>query len=156
MKLVLKLKFILTFTMLFALVSCESEDSEPAKSNAELIGSGKAWKLNSVTANGMNIISLLDDCLLDDLITLYYKNGGNTGELDAGDIKCNIKDPQITDFTWTYNDTSKILSFNSDVIDIPGSEGELSLVSVNENELVLSQKIIITGISQTVKLTLIH
>lgn len=156
MKSLFKLRILLVVTLLFSLISCGKEDSKPLLTDEELIGSGIAWKLNTVTANGSDVSSLIDDCVVDNLITFYAKSGGNTGVVDEGASKCDTTDPQTTDFTWTYNDATSILTFNSNIIDVPGSDGEITVVSVNENELMLSQDIKIAGFTQTVLLKLIH
>jgi len=156
MKFLLKLKFLVVFALLLTLMSCGNEDSEPSKSDAELIGSGVAWKLSTLTANGSNLISLIDDCLLDNSFTFYYKAGGNTGLADEGPTKCNPSVSQTEEFTWTYSEATSILTLESDIIEVPGSDGALKVVSVSGSELVLSQNIKIVGMSQAVLLTLIH
>jgi hypothetical protein len=156
MKFLLKLKFLVVFALLLTFLSCGNEEPEPSKTDAELIGSGVAWKLSTLTANGSNWISLVDDCLLDNLFTFYYKTGGNTGLADQGPTKCNPSDSQTDEFTWTYSEATSILTLETDVIEVPGSDGALSVVRVSGSELVLSQNLKIAGISQVVLFTLIH
>lgn len=139
-----------------ALVSCENEDQKPTMTDEELIGSGVAWKISSATASGINIMSLIEECLLDNLITLNYNASGNTGILYAGKEKCSASEPQTTDFTWTYNEATAILSFNSNVIDLPGAEGQIEVLSISKSELIITQNIKLSGIQQDVVLTFRH
>lgn len=145
------------FPLLFCLIllgSCSDDDSEPAKTDAELIGSGIAWKLSSATANDVSIISLIDACILDNLITFNYDD--NSGVVDAGPSKCNDSEPQSSSFVWNYNEATKVLSVDKNILDVPGAEGNLLLESVTANELVVSQNVSFSGFTQKVIVTLVH
>ncbi|PZX53261.1 lipocalin-like domain-containing protein [Algoriphagus chordae] len=151
-----KLSYLLSLVCIVSFSSChQDEDKDPVKSDAELIGSGIAWKFSTVTASGLDASSFIDECLLDNLITFTYSS--KTGVVDAGPIKCDESDPQTEEFTWRYNDSTKILSFDSDVIDIPGAASDLKVISVTSAELVLSQNVALPGFgTQEVIVTLIH
>ncbi|MEB2776652.1 hypothetical protein SYJ56_15110 [Algoriphagus sp. D3-2-R+10] len=153
-----KLSFLVTLVSLITLGSCsEDDDKDPPKSDAELIGSGVAWKFSTVTASGISIASLIDACYLDNLITFNYETNIKSGVADSGATKCDDSEPQTEDFTWDYNDSTKILSVDSDAIDIPGATGDLKVVSVTTSQLVLSQNIVLPGFgTQEVTLTLVH
>ena len=137
--------------------SCSDDDSEPTKTDAELIGSGVAWKFSAVTASGIDASSFIDQCYLDNLITFNYDVGIKLGVVNAGATKCDASEPQTMGFTWDYNQSTKVLTVDIDIIDIPGAEGDLKVESVTSTELVLSQNVAIPGFgTQEVKLTLNH
>ncbi len=158
MKSLFKLNFLVALTCLVVLGSCSSEDdTDPPKTDAQIIGSGIAWKFSAVTAAGIDARAFIDACHLDNLITFNFETNLKTGVVDSGATKCDDTSPQTEDFTWDYNDSTKILSVNSDIIDIPGAAGDLKVVSVTSTELVLSQNVAIPGFgTQEVKLTLVH
>lgn len=148
-------KNTLALVCLVFLVSCSNEN-DPPKTDAEIIGSGKAWKLSSATANGASIISLIKACMQDNLVTFNYGTPISIGVLDAGTDKCEVDEPQTVDFNWDYNESTKILSVDTEIIEVPGSQGDLKVESVTSTELVLSQNILYSGLTQKVILTLIH
>lgn len=158
MKSLFKLNFLVALTCLVVLGSCSSDDdTDPPKTDAELIGSGIAWKFSTVTAAGIDARAFIDACHLDNLITFNFETNLKTGVVDSGATKCDDSSPQTEDFTWDYNESTKILSVNSDIIDIPGAAGDLKVVSVTSVELVLSQNVSIPNFgTQEVKLTLVH
>ncbi|WP_339751452.1 lipocalin family protein [Algoriphagus aquimarinus] len=158
MKSLFKLNFLVALTCLVVLGSCSSDDdTDPPKTDAELIGSGITWKFSKVTAAGIDASAFIDACHLDNLITFNFQTNLKTGVVDSGATKCDSSSPQTEDFTWDYNESTKILSVNSDVIDIPGASGDLKVVSVTSIELVLSQNVSIPNFGiQEVKLTLVH
>ncbi|MEN2281829.1 hypothetical protein AAGF08_06790 [Algoriphagus sp. SE2] len=150
----MKFNFFPVLICLILLGSCSDDDSEPAKSDAELIGSGVAWKLSSATANDISIISLVDECILDNLITFNYDD--KTGLVDIGASKCSDSEPQTESFVWDYNEASKALTVDKTILDVPGAEGNLLLESVTSNELVVSQNVSFSGFTQKVIVTLVH
>jgi len=154
MKSLLKYNFLVAIACLTLLGSCSDDDSDPPKTEAELIGSGIAWKLSTATANNISIVSLIDACLLDNLITFNYDN--KTGMVDSGGSKCDDSEPQTENFTWDYNQTTKVLTVDTDIIDVPGAASDLVLESVTSNELVLSQNVSLSGFTQEVIVTLVH
>lgn len=159
MKSLFKLNFLVALTCLVVLGSCSSDDdTDPPKTDAELIGSGIAWEFSKVTNPILgDVSSFIDACHLDNLITFNFETNLKTGVVDSGATKCDDSSPQTEDFTWDYNESTKILSVNSDVIDIPGAAGDLKVVSITSVELVLSQNVSIPGFgTQEVKLTLVH
>ena len=157
MKTFQKLYFLIALAGLISFSSCSDDDKDPAKSDAEIIGSGIAWKFNAVTANGISVAALIDDCHLDNLVTFNYETPFSIGVVDAGPTKCDSSAPQTTDFTWTYDATTKILSVDNAIIEVPGTSGDLKVVSVSSTQLVLSQNVSLPGFgTQEVLLTLIH
>ena len=158
MKTFQKLSFLIALAGLISFSSCSNDDDkDPAKSDAEIIGSGIAWKFSTVTANGISVVSVIDACHLDNLVTFNYETPFNIGVVDAGATKCDSSAPQTTDFTWTYDETTKILSVDNAIIEVPGTTGDLNVVSVTPTKLVLSQNVSLPGFgTQEVLLTLVH
>ncbi|SFU04203.1 hypothetical protein SAMN04489724_3556 [Algoriphagus locisalis] len=153
-----RLSFLFALASLVSFSSCtDGEDSDPPKSEAELIGSGVAWKFSTVTAAGIDAKAFIDDCHLDNLITFNYETPISIGVVDSGPTKCDDAAPQTSDFTWSYNETSKVLTIDTDLIEIPGASGDLNVESVSSSELVLSQSVALPGFgTQEVIVTLIH
>ncbi|MCE7056940.1 lipocalin family protein [Algoriphagus sp. AGSA1] len=157
------MKIFSPFSVLLALLSvillgsCSDDDNDPPKSDQELIGSGVAWKFGSASAGGFPVTSAIPECFLDNTITFNYNQSGNTGVVDAGAIKCDETEPQSGNFVWTYNESTKVLSVDTDLIDIPGASGDIKVVSVNSDNLVLTQSVALSGFgTQEVTLTLVH
>jgi hypothetical protein len=157
MKSFFKFNFLVAIACVVILGSCSDDDSEPTKTDAELIGSGVAWKFSTVTASGIDASSFIDQCYLDNLITFNYAVGVKLGVVNAGATKCDASEPQTMGFTWDYNQSTKVLTVDIDIIDIPGAEGDLTVKNVSASELVLSQDVSLAGFgTQEVILTLIH
>tara|TARA_R110002020_G_scaffold243444_2_gene456940 strand:- start:2128 stop:2604 length:477 start_codon:yes stop_codon:yes gene_type:complete len=158
MKTVPNLSLLLSLVCIVSFSAChEDEDKDPVKSDAEIIGSGIAWKFSTVTTNGISVASLIDSCYLDNLVTFNYETPISMGVIDAGPTKCDDAAPQSTDFIWEYNETTRILSVDNAIIEVPGTSGDLKVVSVEPTKLVLSQLVTLPVFgSQEVLLTLIH
>lgn len=157
MKSLSKLNFLVAFSCLVILASCSNDDPDPVKSDAEIIGSGIAWKFSSVTASGISVVSLIDSCHLDNLVTFNYETPISIGVVDSGPTKCDDSQPQTADFTWSYNESTKILTVDTDIIEVPGAVGDITVESVTSSQLVLLQDVSLPGFgTQEVKLTLVH
>ena len=71
--------------------------------------------------------------------------------------KCEESDPQTVEFAWDYDESTNVLTVNKEIIDVPGSGGEITVENVNATQLVLSQNIEVPGFgNQEVLLTLVH
>lgn len=158
MKTFQKLSFLLSIVCIVSFSSCHQDlDKDPVKSDAEIIGSGIAWKFSTVTTSGIDVSSAIDDCHLDNLLTFNYQTPFSIGVVDEGPTKCDSSAPQTSDFTWEYNETTKILSVDNAIIEVPGTTGDLKVVSVVPTKLVLSQNVTLPGFgTQEVLLTLVH
>ncbi|RAI87029.1 hypothetical protein [Algoriphagus yeomjeoni] len=156
MKLLLKINFLLALTCLFTLGSCSDDDTDPAKSEAEIIGSGIAWKLSTAKVGIFNVISEIDACLQDNEVTFNYETSVKLGVLDAGPTKCSSTESQTVNFIWDYNESTKILLVDTEIIDVPGAEGNMIVESVSNNELVISQNISVSGFTQKLVVTFVH
>lgn len=156
MKSLFKANFLVVLTCVITLGSCSQEESDPPKSDAEIIGSGIAWKLSTATSNGISVVSFIDACVQDNLITFYFEASGNKGVVDEGPTKCGDSDSQLQDFSWNYDESSKILRVDTDIIEMPGAEGGLVVERVSSSELVISQNIRLLGTTQKAILTLVH
>lgn len=157
MKIFQKLSFLIVLASLITLSSCSDDDKDPPKTDAELIGSGVAWKFSSASVGGIPITSEIPECFLDNTITFNYNESGNTGVVNAGAIKCDESEPQSSDFVWAYNESTKVLSVDTDLIDIPGATGDIKVVSVGADNMVLTQNVDLSSFgTQEVTLTLVH
>lgn len=158
MKIFQKFYFLIAIAGMITLGSCsDDEDKDPPKSDEELIGSGVAWKFSNASAGGFPITSQIPECFLDNTITFNTSGSGNTGVVDSGAVKCDESEPQSGDFIWSYNESTQVLTVDTDLIDIPGATGDIKVVGVSEDTLVLAQTVDFAGLgSQEVTLTLVH
>jgi hypothetical protein len=142
------------------LIGCDKKnDNLPAKTEAQLIGSGTIWKFSKATAGGVDVSGFVDDCLKDNLITMFDASPTKNGVMNEGPSRCNPADPQQVDFTWTYDNSTKLLTIVSggSVPILPGGSNVFTLVSVSETQMVLSQNVTIApGSTQIVQATFIH
>jgi hypothetical protein len=141
---------------LATLISCSDDDPNPSKSDAELIGSGISWKLSTAKVGSFNVISQIDPCLQDNEVTFNYETAVKLGVLDAGPTKCSQTEPQTVNFIWDYNESTKILLVDTEIIEVPGAEGNMIVESVSANELVVSQNVSLSGITQKLVVTFVH
>ncbi|WPR74387.1 lipocalin family protein [Algoriphagus sp. NG3] len=158
MKILNKLSVLAALLGLITMAACsDDKDKDPSKSDQELIGSGIAWKFGSATAGVVPIDGMIPECFKDNTITFNYNQSGNTGVVDAGASKCDESEPQSGNFVWTYNESTKVLSVDTDLLDIPGATGDIKVVSVSADNLVLTQDVALSGIgTQAITLTLRH
>lgn len=157
MKTFQKLSFLVALACLISFSSCSKDDNkDPAKSDAEIIGSGIAWKLSTAKVAGFSVMSQIDDCLLDNVVTFNYTPSVKLGVLDSGPNKCSSTESQTVEFLWDYNESTKVLLVDADIIEVPGAEGNMIVESVASNELVISQNVSVSGITQKVIVTFVH
>jgi hypothetical protein len=152
-------RILFTATVFTFLMSCEKDDNTPApKTEAQLIGSGMAWKFSKATSGGVDVSSLVEVCMKDNLITMNDASPTKTGNVNEGATKCNASDPQQVDFTWTYDGSTKLMTISSTggVRILPGGSNVFTLVSVTETQMVLSQNITFMGSTQLAQATFIH
>lgn len=127
-----------------AAVSCKKDKNEDEGLTTFQLITSSNWKIDTIgwdmDKNGVidGAVSL-QDCELDNTLTF---SADSTGVFDEGATKCEDADPQTSPFTWTLNDSTKVLTINGD---IPGElEGDVSILLVNETNLVLSKRIVTT------------
>jgi hypothetical protein len=157
MKSLLKINFLLAIACFVVLGSCSSDDdNDPQKTDAELIGSGIAWKLSTAKLGSFNVISQIDACLQDNLVTFNYDPTIKLGVVDTGPTKCDPSESQTIDFIWDYDESTKVLIVNTEIVEVPGAEGNMKVESVSENELVISQNVSVSGLTQTVVVTFVN
>lgn len=128
-------KLIITTAAIFSMLaffSCKKSDKIfPANMPDVLLN--KNWKLTSFKAkinNGveMDVLSFWDDCEKDDLY-IFKPEGHLT--LDEGASKCDLGSAQMSSGgTWTYNNNSKMLSYNT--INSMGDHYEWTITDANE------------------------
>lgn len=133
--------------------SCSKNDDTPppAKTNTELITKA-TWKFNKATVSGIGDVSaFLETCKKDNKVTFI---AAGTGTADEGATKCNPGDPQTAAFTWSFQTSESVLFVSTPLF--TGGSSTFTIVSLTETELVVSQNITISGISQNAEITFIH
>jgi hypothetical protein len=148
----------------FANSSCKKKDKvTPPKTKTELITSA-AWKYESAGIDSDNNgtidipipatgLGSLPVCQTDNVSTLV-SNG--TGTVDEGPTKCAPADPQSAAFTWAFQTNETEINFSGAVV--AGQSGVFKIITLNDINLVLSQKRTVPGFTSpvTVIATLKH
>jgi hypothetical protein len=135
----------------------------PAKTKTELI-TKSAWKYESAGIDSDNNgtidipipasgLGSLPACQTDNVSTLV-SNG--TGTVDEGPSKCAPADPQSAPFTWAFQTNETEINFSGAVV--AGQSGVFKIITLNDINLVLSQKRTVPGFTSpvTVIATLKH
>jgi hypothetical protein len=100
---------------------------------------------------GTDISALLDACDKDNTVT-FVSNG--TGTADEGPTKCNSADPQTVSFTWTFGNNETTLQASAPLF--PGGNGAFTIVTLTDTQLIVSQDITVSGITQNAVITMKH
>jgi hypothetical protein len=150
---------MLLFLCVVSLSACK-KDSDDEKSNTEKL-TVSAWKYEKAEVDldkdgdGDTPIpdSEIEACERDNIIV--FKADG-TGTIDEGPSKCNTSDPQSMGFTWTFKDGEKIINFPTAIV--AGVDGDVTVKSITETNMVLAKTIIYPGVPLPVNviLTLKH
>jgi len=125
--LVLTVSFL---SLLFIAGSCDkNEPQEPTKSEYMRTGT---WKFQSVTYGGIDVSSAPQlGCVVDN--TIRFTSADYT--VDEGTIICVPSTAGTNTWALQNNDTQLVLATSL----VPGGSGTFTLVSVNANNLVISQ-----------------
>jgi hypothetical protein len=79
---------------------------------------------------------------------------GGTGTLDEGATKCSAGDPQSRPFTWNFQSNESILFISATLF--TGGNSTFNLVSLTENQLVVSQNVTFGSVTQLAVFTFTH
>ena len=134
------------------IVACKknSDNNNTPKTKTELI-SASAWKFDNAKVSGVDVSGLLDDCDKDNTAT-FVSNG--SGTVDEGPTKCNSADPQTVSFTWTFENNETTLQATAPLF--PGGNGTFTIVTLTDTQLVVSQDITVSGVTQNAVITFKH
>ena len=103
--------------LVFLLVACNKDKDEPQTRDVETLLLNKNWKLTAFAispaidlGNGLtnDVLGTWDNCEKDNL---YIFKPNNVFLSDEGPTKCDTADPQQSTATWSYDKTSKLLSY---------------------------------------------
>jgi hypothetical protein len=123
----------------------------PPKTKTELITTG-SWRYGSANWGGTDAGPMLQACQKDN--TMTFSSTGGSGELNEGATKCNAADPQTMAFTWSFQSGETILHLSSPLF--TGGSNDMTLVTLTEVELTLSQPLTVGGTTKTFSVTFIH
>jgi hypothetical protein len=125
------MKYLLTAILAITILSCDKDkNDEPSKTDQ--ISSAK-WKYDDagVDNNGDGTIDvsfsagILPACVTDNEVS-FSANG--TGIADEGATKCDVSDPQTTNFSWNFtNNENSINISDNGLFGISGQFGLLDL-----------------------------
>jgi hypothetical protein len=119
-------------------LGCKKSDSTttPPKSKTVLL-TQSIWKVQSVSVDlnkdgigDADASSYFQSCDLDN--TYNFKTDG-TGIMDEGATICDSSNPQTRAFIWSFKNNETILSG-----DFISSNGDATLISINDTNLVIS------------------
>jgi hypothetical protein len=130
--------------------SKDDDDNPSPKTNTELLTTG-TWKFSDAKVNGASVASFIDDCQKDNILTFL---AAGTGTAEEGATKCDPGDPNSAPFNWAFQTNETVLFVSTPFF--TGGSSTFTIVSLTESQLVLSQSITLSGISQTVEITFIH
>jgi hypothetical protein len=128
----------------------KSSDNSTQKTKTELI-TQSPWKFDNAKVGGTDISAFLETCQKDNIIVF---TSALTGTLDEGATRCNQNDPQTIAFNWNFASNETILHISTMLF--TGGSSDFTIVSLTDTQLVLSQNITVSGISQTVIMTFKH
>ena len=134
------------------IIACKknSDNNNTPKTKTELI-SASVWKFDNAKVSGVDISGLLDDCDKDNTVT-FVSNGSGTA--DEGPAKCNSGDPQTISFTWTFENNETTIQATAPLF--PGGNGTFTIVTLTDTQLVVSQDITVSGVTQNAVITFKH
>jgi Lipocalin-like domain len=135
------------------IIACKKNsdyNNNTPKTKTELI-SASVWKFDNAKVSGVDISGFLDDCDKDNTVT-FVSNGSGTA--DEGPTKCNSADPQTVSFTWTFENNETTLQATAPLF--PGGNGTFTIVTLTDAQLVVSQDITVSGVTQNAVITLKH
>lgn len=145
----MKIFFILmTIAFLSMYMSCaKQEEPAPQPTKTEHITASQ-WKLEDVgfdqDKNGTIEISgmaAVSSCQADN--TLSFKTN-NTGVTDEGGTKCNVSDPQTSNFNWSFADAEANINVTNSILG--QLNGKSKIVNLNATNFTLSRDTTITGL----------
>lgn len=145
----IKAVFPILLLAIFVFSACK-KSSTHVKTNTELI-TQTSWKFDNAKVNGVDASSFLQSCQTDNII--IFSSGG-TGSLDEGATKCNSGDPQTNPFSWNFASNETVLHVST--VLFSGGSSDFTIVALNDTQLVLSQDITVSGITQNAVVTFKH
>ena len=140
---------VCSLAILFLIPACQKDDDNPpaSKTKTQLI-TQSTWKFSTATVGGADASGYLQACQKDNIYTFI---AAGTGTADEGASKCNGSDPQTNPFTWNFASSETILHISTALF--TGGSNDLTLVSINDTQLVVSQNYPPYG---TITVTFIH
>jgi lipocalin-like protein len=141
---------LLLVSLLFA--GCSKSDSNNTQKTKTQLITQASWKFSTATVNGTDVSSLIQSCQKDNILT--FSATGGTGTMDEGALKCNVSDPQTTNFTWSFANNETTLHVSQ--VFFTGGSSDFTIVSLTDTQLVVSQMINIAGSIQTAVVTFVH
>ena len=141
--------FLFAFSaIVLCTISCKKSDDP--KTKTELLTQG-SWKYSSATAGGASADAWVDACYKDNLIT--FNATGETGNVNESSTVCSPS--TAGNFTWAFKNNETEMTVTANLF--PGGSGDISIVSLTETTLVVSQDMTIPPYPTTnVTVTLTH
>ena len=146
-----KLILFIICALSFSLNSCDKEDIPTVKPKTELL-TQSSWKFKAATANGSDVSNQnppFAPCRKDNIIT-FVING--TGTVSEGATSCSPA--ENASFTWNFTSDESMIHFSTALY--PNAPNDVTVVSLNDTELVISFPYTVGSITVTVIVTFQH
>jgi hypothetical protein len=139
--------FAILFSILF--FACKKKDSNSGKTKTDLLVQ-KSWKYDNAKAGGIDINANVPACLKDNVFTFSSNLNLTVSE------ETTVCSPSYAGtYMWAFQNNETILHVSGSIF--PGGSGDFTIVSLNENNMVLSQQMTISPFPPTtVEVTLKH
>lgn len=141
---------LLTCAFIFACKKDSTNNNNTSgKTNTELISSA-TWKFDNAKIGTTDISGFFNACEKDNTVT-FVSNG--TGTVDEGATKCNAADSQTTPFNWNFENNETSIHTTTPLF--PGT-GDFKINALSETQLAVARDTVISGVTQTIVITLKH
>ena len=119
-------------TAIFPVACSKDKKTDDADSATKQNVTAAAWKISAATALGLDVMSQVPACYLDNHISF---RSDLTGTVDEKTVVCNP--PTSGNFTWSFNNDETEISLTASLV--PGGNNTFKIVSVSSTQLVISQ-----------------
>ena len=99
----------------------------------------------------MSLSDDLPDCVKDNTLSL---SANGSGTVDEGASKCDQSSAQSTTISWSFANNETVLQLGGD--GIAGINGNVKIVTLDQNNLVLSKDTTYMGLAAALVLKLTH
>ena len=146
-----KLILFIICALFLSLSSCDKEDIPPVKPKSELL-TQSTWKFKAATANGADVSNQnppFAPCRKDNIITFVINGSGTVSE---GATSCSPA--ENANFAWNFASNESMIHFSTALY--PNAPNDVTVVNLNETELVISFPYTVGPITVVVTVTFQH
>jgi len=145
-----KIVYIPLLVLPVFIFSLSCKKSAHDKTKTEVI-TQSTWKFDNAKVGGIDVSGFLDACDKDNTV-LFASD--KSGVADEGLTKCADADPQTVAFTWEFQSNETVIAASAPLF--PGGNGNFTIMTLTESQLIVSQDIDVSGTTQHAVITLKH